>query len=242
MKNEIGIIKAIFRYPVKSMAGMEISNSKMGFHGLEGDRRFAFRRVENKSGFPFLTASKLPEMILFKPFSKKENDQSLIPGHVCTPEGKVLELQSNELSEDISQRYGSEVQLMHFDRGIFDEASISLISNQTILKIEKDSGRPLDIRRFRHNILIETKSGNSFEEDNWVGRTIYFGEESNAPAVSLTLRDKRCVMVNLDPETSESDANVMKSIVRLNENNAGVYGTVIKTGNIFAGQKIYFSD
>ncbi|MBK9332749.1 MAG: MOSC N-terminal beta barrel domain-containing protein [Ignavibacteria bacterium] len=61
MKNEIGIIKTIFRYPVKSMAGTEISNSKMGFHGLEGDRRFAFQRVEDKSGFPFLTASKLPE-------------------------------------------------------------------------------------------------------------------------------------------------------------------------------------
>ncbi|MBK9332750.1 MAG: MOSC domain-containing protein [Ignavibacteria bacterium] len=108
---------------------------------------------------------------MFKPFNINENDQNLIPVQVRTPEGNVFELQSSELSEDISRRHGSEVQLMHFDKGIFDEASVSLISNDTIIKIEKESGLPLDIRRFRHNILIETKSGNSFEEDKWVGKT-----------------------------------------------------------------------
>jgi uncharacterized protein YcbX len=241
MKHEVGRIKAIFRYPVKSMAGMELTSASLSFHGLEGDRRFAFRRLAEQGGFPWLTASRLPEMILFKPFHQQENDQSLIPSHVRTPDGKALELRSRELSEEISRRFGSEVQLMQLNQGIFDEASISLISQETILKIETESGRAIDTRRFRPNVLMETSTGHPFGEDHWVGRTITFGE-ADGPAVSVTLRDKRCVMVNLDPDTAQSAPGIMKSIVHLNENNAGVYGTVTKIGELHVGQKVYLSD
>lgn len=181
-------------------------------------------------------------MILFKPFNQNENGDNLVPSHVRTPEGIDLELRSRELTEEIFRRFGSEVQLMHLRHGIFDEACVSLISLETIFMIEKESECTLDIRRFRPNFLIETKSGNPFEEDSWVGRTIFFGEESDGPAVSVTLRDKRCVMVNLDPDTSRSDAIIMKSIIKLNENNAGVYGTVTKIGTIVVGQKIFLVD
>ncbi len=242
MKHEIGCIKTIFRYPVKSMAGVELTKAQLGFHGLEGDRRFAFRRMTEQGDFPWLSASRLPEMILFKPFHQQENEHSAIPSHVRTPEGNVLELLNRELSEELSRRFGSELQLMHLKHGTFDEASISLISLGTISRIERESERSLDVRRFRPNILIETNSGKSFEEDAWVGRTFFFGDEPDGPAVSLTLRDKRCVIVNFDPDTARSDAKVMKSIVKLNENNAGVYGTVIKTGELMVGQKIYLSD
>ena len=172
-------------------------------------------------------------------FYQNENENNLVPSHVRTPDGNALELRSRELSEEISRRLGSEVQLMNFKHGIFDEASVSIISLETITKIERESKRALDIRRFRPNVLIETKSGNSFEEDDWVGRKFFFGEEPDGPSVSVTLRDKRCVMVNFDPETAKSDAKVMKTIVKLNENNAGVYGTVTKIGEIIVGQKVY---
>ena len=37
-------------------------------------------------------------------------------------------------------------------------------------------------------------------------------------------------MVNFDPDTAERDSEVMKTVVRLNENYAGVYGTVMRAG------------
>ncbi len=77
MKREIGRIKAIFRYPVKSMAGIELTNAKLGFRGLEGDRRFAFRRMTENGDFPWLSASRMPEMIMFKPFLQNENENTL---------------------------------------------------------------------------------------------------------------------------------------------------------------------
>jgi uncharacterized protein YcbX len=56
--------------------------------------------------------------------------------------------------------------------------------------------------------------------------------------INVTMRDERCVMINLDPDTAEQDPRVMKAAVRLNRNNAGVYGNVVRTGQISVGQSV----
>ena len=121
---EPGRIRAIFRYPVKSMAGESLDVAKLSWHGIEGDRRLAFRRLNDKSAFPWLTASKLPELILYKPFGLDSNTPEPLPTHVRTPDGKEFEIQSSELREEISNHFGSDVELMNLKAGIFDEASI----------------------------------------------------------------------------------------------------------------------
>lgn len=242
---ELGRISAIFRYPVKSMAGELLDVANLSWYGIEGDRRSAFRRLNDKSGFPWLTASKLPQLLLYKPFGLDSNSAELLPTHVRTPDGKEYELRSDELREEISSRYGNDVELMNLKHGIFDEACISVISLGTVHSVARESGRGedlCDLRRFRPNVVIETDNGEPFEEDRWVGRTLMFGEgNSGAPpmaAIGVTMRDERCVMVNLDPDTAERDSEVMKTVVRMNENYAGVYGTVIKAGELRVGQVV----
>jgi len=239
MNIEIGQIKAIFRYPVKSMAGERLDTASLGWHGLDGDRRFAFRRIADQGGFPWLTAGRMPELILFKPLCRDLGGGNQSPTHVRTPEGKILELRGEELRAEIARRHGADVELMQLNQGVFDEASLSLITLATTLQIERESSRNLDIRRFRPNIFIETYRNEPFEEDHWVGKVMSFGEDAEGGAVSVTLRDKRCVMINLDPETAQADPSVLKSVVRLNQNNAGVYGTVVITGDLSIGQRIY---
>ena len=235
---ELGRISAIFRYPVKSMAGESLDVARLGWHGIEGDRRLAVRRLNDKSEFPWLTASKLPELLLYKPFGLDRKTPELLPTHVRTPDGKEFEIQSDELRREISSRYGGDVELMNLKHGIFDEACLSVITLGTVHGVERESGRDLDIRRFRPNVVIETHSAELFEEDRWVGRTLTFGEGDRAAALRVTMRDERCVMVNLDPGTAEKDSNVMKTIVRLNENTAGVYGTVVTAGELRVGQVV----
>jgi len=235
---ELGRISAIFRYPVKSMAGESLDVAKLGLYGIEGDRRLAFRRLTDKSGFPWLTASKLPQLLLYKPFGLDSNTAELLPTHVCTPDGIEYELRSDELREELSRRYGSDVELMNLRHGIFDEACISVISLGTVHCVERESGRDVDLRRFRPNIAIETNSAEPFEENRWVGRTLMFGEGNSGPALGITMRDERCVMVNFDPDTAERDSAVMKTVVRLNENYAGVYCTVLRAGDLRVGQVV----
>ena len=242
---ELGRISAIFRYPVKSMAGELLDVARLGWHGIEGDRRLAFRRLNDESGFPWLTASKLPELLLYKPFgidsnADRKNGEAL-PTHVRTPDGKEYELRSDELRKDVSKRHGSDVELMNLKHGIFDEACLSVISLGTVHGVARESGRGVDLcdlRRFRPNVVIETENAEPFAEDCWVGRTLMFGEGNSGAAIGVTMKDERCVMVNFDPDTAERDSEVMKTIVRLNENYAGVYGTVVRAGELRVGQVV----
>lgn len=235
---ELGRVSAIFRYPVKSMAGESLEVARLGWHGIEGDRRLAFRRVTDQSSFPWLSASKLPELLLYKPFGRDASSAEL-PTHVRSPDGKEFELRSAELRQEISRRHGSDVELMNLRQGIFDEACVSVISRDTVKTIERESGREINLRRFRANVLIETNDAEGFAEDRWVGHTLIFGDgtsEGSTAAIGVTMKDERCVMVNLDPDTAERDSAVMKTVVRLNQNFAGIYGTVVKAGELRIGQ------
>jgi uncharacterized protein len=241
LSKEIGQIKGIFRYPVKSMAGVPLDHVGLGWHGLDGDRRFAFRRLVDQSAFPWLTASRLPQLLLYKPIGEAEVDKNL-PTHVRTPDGAELKLQSEELQNEISQRHGSPVELMQLKHGIFDDAVVSLINVATVREVEREADRRLDVLRFRPNIIIESSGVEPFAEDQWVGKTLRFGAGDNGPAVSITMRDLRCVMINLDPETAEADSSVMKAALRLNANYAGVYATVIRSGELRIDQTVYLAE
>jgi len=235
---ELGHIKEIARYPVKSMAGHTTESSHLGWHGLDGDRRFAFRRLEDKSGFPWLTASRLPELLLYHPFGLDESSGEQLPTHVRTPGGASVELRGAELQNEISERLGSSVELMNLRHGIFDDAPVSVISLATIGGISRTAEVELDTRRFRPNIVLETHELEAFLEDKWVGGTLVFGDGEPAPRVRITQRDVRCMMINLSPDTAKQDPRMLKTAVRLNDNNAGVYGTVVQTGKIQVGQVV----
>jgi hypothetical protein len=127
---------------------------------------------------------------------------------------------------------------MKLKHGIFDEATVSVISLTTIAGIGREAGLDLDRRRFRANIVIETERGEPFLEDGWVGRMLVFGDGDSQAAVSVTMCDARCVMINLDPDTAQQDARIMKTVVRLNKNNAGVYATVVRSGTIRVGDPV----
>src|SRR6185436_9819812 len=238
MMIQLGHVCELVRYPVKSMAGTATESAFLGWHGLDGDRRFAFRRMGDDSGFPWLTASRLPELLLYHPFGLDESTGEPLPTHVRTPGGRHLELRSAELEREVSERFGSSVELMNLKNGIFDDALVSVISLATIAGVGRGAGADLDRRRFRANIVLETRETEPFLEDGWVGGTLVFGDSEPKPAVSVTAPDVRCMMINLDPDTGTQDPQVLKTVVRLNKNNAGIYGTVVQNGTIRVGQPV----
>ena len=82
MPIKIGEVEKLFRYPVKSMMGETLDVANLGWHGFNGDRRLAFRRADDSGGFPWLTASKLPELILFAPQRRGPAADGDLPTHV----------------------------------------------------------------------------------------------------------------------------------------------------------------
>ena len=239
MLTEIGHVEAIFRYPVKSMAGERLEGATMGWHGLEGDRRLAFRRVEDRSGMPWLTASRLPDLLLFTPQRHQNGAQGDLPTHIRTPNGEEMPVFGEDLAKEVGRRYGAAVEMMQLRNGIFDDASISVIASDTIREIGRLVGRSLDVRRFRPNVVVRLTRSVPFQEDQWLGGLLSFGEGDDAPAIAVTTRDERCSMVNLDPDSARPASEVMKAIVRVNQNNAGIYGTVTRIGRLEVGQAIF---
>ena len=128
MPISIGRIEAIFRYPVKSMRGEPLNSATLGWHGLDGDRRLAFRRTAERGEVPWLTASKLPDIVLFAPQRREEGNEEALPTHVVTPEGEVMPVFGDTLAAEVGRRYGARVEMMQWNHGIFDDASISVIT------------------------------------------------------------------------------------------------------------------
>ena len=273
---EIGQIEALFRYPVKSMGGERLEVANLGWYGLEGDRRLAFRRMQmrmemeiesemqinDRSGMPWLTASTLPDLLLFAPHredaGRQDGDQGdlhpHLPTHIRTPDGAVMPVFGDDLAAEVGRRYGAPVQMMQLRHGIFDEASISVIASDTVREIGRLAGqdpnlqrfdvprfdeRRFDVRRFRPNIVVRLLRPAPFQEDEWLGGVLSFGEGDDAPAIAVTMRDERCSMVNLDPDTASPAPEILKAVVREHQNTAGIYGAVTRIGRVAVGQTIF---
>lgn len=234
----LGTIREIYRYPVKSMAGEGQRSATIGWHGLDGDRRFAFRRIGDTSGFPWLSASKLPDLLCHRPYYPG-GDASGPLVRVVTPDGVDLAGDSAELRERVAASFGGPVELLHLRQGIYDEAPLSVIAVATIRRLSEVSGVPYDVRRFRPNILIETPDEQPFGEDAWVGRTVSCGGQAGSALIGVTMRDLRCAMVNLDPDSARSDPRLLKATAQLNTVTAGVYAVPVRTGSISVGDALY---
>lgn len=240
MTNKVGEVEALVRYPVKSMSGECLEGAELGWHGLDGDRRLAFRRIDDRGGFPWLTATKCPELILFIPVRRGAGAAGSLPTHVRTPEGRELAVFGKELAAEIARRHGAIVEMTHLDRGIFDEASVSAITSVTVGEVSKLAGHPPDARRFRPNLLISSLRSHPFEEDAWVGGLLSFGDGDGAATIAITNRDERCSMINFDPDSARPAPEMLKAVARERNNKAGVYGTVIRCGRLAVGQPVYF--
>lgn len=238
MSIEIGRIEALFRYPVKSMRGEVLDAAALGWHGIEGDRRLALRRLEEQGGFPWLTASKLHELVTFTPHRAGGAGGDALPTHVRTPDGVDLPLFSEALAADVARRGGVPVQMAHLRHGIFDDATVSVIASDTIRELSRLAGVAADVRRFRPNVVVRCSNAEPFVEDAWLGGVLTFGDADDAPEVSVTMRDLRCVMINIDPDTGRASPELMKAAVRANQNHAGIYGTVTRTGRLAVGQVV----
>jgi uncharacterized protein YcbX len=235
---DFGRNEALDLYPLHSMVVEALESVALGWHGVGGDRRLALRRLTDGGGFPWLTAGKLHDLVLYAPLRRGDTSGDAVPTHVRTPEGEELEVFGDALAQDIGRRHGAPVQMMRLDHGIFDEATVSVLTTETVREIGRLAGRKTDARRFRPNVLVRPVRNVPFGENEWVGGVLAFGDAGDSPAVTVTMRDPRCSMVNIDPDDAKTAPEVLRAVVRANESDAGVYGTVTRVGRLAVGQRV----
>ena len=234
----VGKVKSLYRFPVKSMRGEIIAESTVYWHGLAGDRRYAFVRGGNTSRFPWLTGREVPQLLRYRPYLATADDPGAAPVRVETPTGTDLAIEDTLLSEELAGRYGNPVHLIQSSRGIPDSAAVSVLGLATVRELGAQVGAELDPIRFRPNVLVETANDRPFEEEDWLGGLLVFGERPDSARIRINRKDPRCMMVNLDPEEATQNPSVLRHIVRDRESCAGLYCSVEEIGTIRVGDVV----
>lgn len=222
----VGRVVGLWRYPVKSMGAEVLSESHVSWHGLAGDRRWAFVRDDVvQSGFPWLTLRERGDMGRYSPSFTDQSKPDTSPTVVRTPSGVVLDVADSALASELCP---AGARVIRQSRGIFDTFPLSLITTQTIHSLGEIVGERLDVQRFRPNILVEALDDTPFPEDAWVGRVLRFG----SLRMRVDKRDGRCVVITIDPVTAERSPTILRAVVDERQGCLGVYGTTVEPGNV----------
>jgi MOSC domain-containing protein len=258
----IGKVDSVWRYPVKSMRGEELDEAFAGFSGIYGDRLFAFKSSASPTGFPYLTAREQRRLLQYRPHFRHPDkaarpvnlteaekmganpisaDPSELMVDVETPDGKTIAIDDPGLMDmlraDIEQKH--QLTLMRSERALTDCRPVSIISLQSARQLAEETVTPIDKRRFRANVYVDLTSNQGFAENEFVGRSLRIG-----PKVVVTIleRDARCMMITLDPDTTEKTPAILKKVAQAHDGMAGVYGAVMVEGMLRKGDSVELID
>jgi uncharacterized protein YcbX len=227
----IGKVAKLFRYPVKSMNAEPLESVDVDWNGFAGDRRWAFVRGDLvRSGFPWLTIRENPSMWNYRPRFVEPDKPNTSVTMIHTPSGKEFDVVDPLLAAEL----GHNARVIKQDRGVFDAFPLSLLTTQSVASLSASVGKDLDMRRFRPNLYIETTDVGDTPENAWIGETLAIGEIR----MRIDKRDKRCVMINVDPETTERDAAILRAVAEEHDARFGVYGSPVQPGKVKVGDTV----
>ena len=134
----VGRVVTLWRYPVKSMAGEELDGAEVSWHGLAGDRRWAFiRDGQVRSGFPWLTMRERPELARYRPRFDEPGRPDASPVRVRMPCGGELDVADPALAAEL----GPGVRVIKQNRGVFDTFPLSLLTVQSLASLGRLADR-----------------------------------------------------------------------------------------------------
>jgi uncharacterized protein YcbX len=229
---QVGRVVGLWRYPVKSMGGEALSTAEVSWQGLAGDRRWAFiRDGVVQSGFPWLTLRERGDLSHYLPSFVDPTRPDKSPTTIRTPSGQVYDVADPALAEEL----GPDVRVIRQDRGVFDTFPLSLVTTQSIARLgELVGGALLDVQRFRPNILVDATDNLPFAEDGWVGGVLRIG----GVRMRVDKRDGRCVVITIDPVTTERDPAILRAVAQERQGCFGVYGSTVAPGRIAVGDAV----
>ncbi len=114
VREQVGAIASLWRYPVKSMLGEELETSEVTDRGLLGDRAYALLDVQTGKVASAKNPKKWAKLLDFHAtFTKTPQDPELVPSvKVSLPNGDSITSDAPDISSILSTLLGREVQLL----------------------------------------------------------------------------------------------------------------------------------
>ena len=241
--------------PVKSMALVPLTETRLDLGGILDDRRFFLVNSQGRL-LSRRNVGKLAQLVT----SWDPSSEWL---RIEFPDGSVLEgtteldrpvwtiiwgrrVRSRALMGDwmraISEFCGQPAMLMMSDLPcqVFDEFPVSILSRASVERLSTQMGMSEDeclaTDRFRPTLLLD--GCEEHQEDGWMNQTLSIGDA----IVRVLAPDPRCAIIDQDPVTGETDTEAVKSILGYRPNALaayfGVYGIVEKPGTVRVGDTV----
>jgi uncharacterized protein len=207
-------VAAIWRYPVKSMAGERLSRAEVTSAGLVGDRVV---QVYDPRG-RIVTARTFPRLLRLRA-TLGSDGEPLVDG---------LPWNSAEVAESVEAAVAPGARLERFEGPErFDILPLLVCTDGAVTKFGRE------VRRLRPNILIGGVDDNA--ERYWEGAIL------RLPHAEIGLADLRgrCVMTTYDPDTNEQDPEVLRDIVRRFGGRLCLNANVIRPGAVVEGDLVH---
>lgn len=200
-----------------------------GPFGLLGDRRVAVVGDDGEA----LTARRAHALLAFGARCDRTDTGEDV--RVTTPSGARLPWGDVAVAEEVSRELGRPVELRGSAIAVHDAAAVHLVGTASLEAAAAwTDGEPIDRRRFRANVIVETDE--PFVEAAWVGGVLEIGDAG--PRLRLISPTERCAVTTFDPDTLERDNRVLAGLARDRDNFFGVYAAVARPGWIAVGDEV----
>src|SRR5665213_2575834 len=106
-RRQIGTVKELFRYPVKSMLGERLERLEVGERGVIGDRAWALRESGNGK---IVSAKEFAHMLDLRAiYESPPRDTESAPIKIKLPDGREVHIDDEDASAVLSAELGHEV-------------------------------------------------------------------------------------------------------------------------------------
>lgn len=218
---------ALWRYPIKSMGGERLEIANLDHRGVVGDRLYAVITPDGKLGSGKNT----------RRFGRIDGllgcaahlDDGGIP-MVALPDGKCVRADDPTAADVLGNFLGTRVSLAREgDTSHFDAAPIHLVTTSSLAWLRQARPEtPIDERRLRPNIVLDTGELPPHIEEQWIGRTLAVG----SARLRIRERTERCVMVTATQPDLPADPAILRTLVTENAGCIGVYADIVTAGTI----------
>ena len=239
-KRLLGTVREVWRYPVSSLAGERLRSIDFDRDGVIGDRRYAV--VDAATGQP-AAPEKEPRWRAALFLSSRTHDGQVEIGF---PDKCWISLDHPDLLPRLRLHFGFDVAVHPYavnggcDTGVavnrYTPSPLHLLTTASMEQLSALAQvEDVESRRFRPTVLLECSDGSGFIEESWIGQPLSIG----AVSVHVTEATKRCGMT-LIPQPGLTEApEILRTILRRNRRNLGVYCSINKAGTISAGDYAY---
>ena len=229
---QVGIVDALYRYPVKSTAGERLDAADLDDRGVVLDRTWAVRTADGGigSGKTSRRFRKLDALLAWR--SGVEGTDGV---WLAEPDGRRFAVDDPAAQDALSAAYGQPLALRHEGPEPYhDDCGVHLVTSSSLRRAGALAGGAVDPRRLRPNVVLAT-DGDGFVEDAWVDGVLELGDEV---VLQLGSPMPRCVMVDADHRDVGTGPRLLKTLGREHETFLGVMAEVLRAGTVRVGDAV----